>query len=124
MSIISPRVHGVLDYSVAVALIAAPVLLDFAAESSVAAAISIAAGIGLVAYSLITDYSAGVRRVISWRVHLVLDRIAAAGLLVAPFACGFDGIARLFYVSVGAAVLVVVAMTQRNLVTEGNPSTV
>jgi len=123
MSIISQRVHAILDYAVASALIAVPILLDFASDSAAAAVLSIAAGIGLVAYSLITDYSAGVRHVISWRMHLVLDRIAAVGLVVAPFVLGFDGIARLFYVSVGVAVLVVVAVTQRDPVTEGSPST-
>ena len=43
MRFISPRFHGMLDYAVAGALIAAPLLLDFAATSGAAAGISIAA---------------------------------------------------------------------------------
>ena len=112
MRFISAQIHGYLDYAVAGALISVPLLLDFAASSMPAAAISIAAGIGLVAYSLLTDYSAGVRDLIPWRVHLTLDAVAASALLVAPFVLGFDGIARTFFVAVAVAVLVVVATTQ------------
>lgn len=112
MRFISPRIHGFLDYAVAGALITAPLLLDFAATSVAAAAMSIAAGIGLVVYSLLTDYSAGVRNLISWKAHLTLDAVAAVAMLAAPFVFGFEGIARGFYLSVAIAVLAVVATTQ------------
>jgi len=101
-----------LDYAVAAALIAVPLVLDFAATSWVATVLSVAAGVGLVIYSLLTDYSAGVRDLIPWRVHLTLDAVAAVVLLAAPFAFGFGGIARGFYVTVAVAVLAVVATTQ------------
>ena len=112
MRFISPRIHGFLDYAVAGALITTPLLLDFAATSVAAAAMSIAAGVGLVAYSLPTDYSAGVRNFISWKAHLTLDAVAAVAMLGAPFVFGFEGIPRGFYLSVAAAVLMVVATTQ------------
>ncbi len=112
MRFISPRFHGVLDYVVAAALIIAPLALGFAATSFASAAISVAAGLGLVVYSLLTDYSAGVRQVIPWRLHLVLDAVAALALLAAPFALGFGGVARVFYVVVAVAVLAVVATSQ------------
>ncbi len=112
MRFISPRFHGVLDYAVAGALIGVPVLLDFAAASVAAAVISVMAGVGLVAYSLLTDYSAGIRNLIPWRAHLTLDAVAATALLAAPFVLGFGGIARGFYVTVAISVLAVVATTQ------------
>jgi len=112
MRFISPRVHGVLDYAVAAGLIGIPLVLDFAASSVAAAAISIAAGIGLTVYSLLTDYSAGLRSLIPWRVHLTLDAVAALALLAAPFLLGFGGAARGFYVTVAIAVLAVVATSQ------------
>lgn len=112
MRFITPRVHGTLDYTVAATLIGVPLLMNFAASSVAAAGISIAAGIGLVVYSLLTDYSAGIRNLISWRAHLTLDAIAAVALLVAPFAIGFDGFARAFYATVAIAVLLVVATTR------------
>jgi hypothetical protein len=101
-----------LDYAVAAALIAVPLVLDFVASSLIAAVLSVAAGVGLTVYSLLTDYSAGVRDLIPWRVHLTLDAVAAVVLLTAPFVFGFGGIVRGFYVSVAIAVLAVVATTR------------
>ncbi len=112
MRFINPRFHGFLDYAVAAALILVPFLLNFSAESAAATAISVGAGIGLVVYSLLTDYSAGIRNLISWRVHLTLDAIAAVALLAAPFVLGFGGVAAGFFITVAVAVLVVVATTQ------------
>ncbi len=128
MRFISPRFHGVLDYAVAGALIGVPVLLDFAASSVAAAVISVTAGIGLVVYSLLTDYSAGIRNLIPWRAHLALDAAAATVLLAAPFVLGFGGVARGFYVSVAIAVLAVVATKQldsdvRREAASGTPET-
>jgi len=119
MRFISPRIHGMLDYAVAAALIAVPLVLGFAASSLIAAALSVAAGVGLAAYSLLTDYSAGLRDLIPWRVHLSLDAVAAVVLLAAPFVFGFGGIAHGFYVTVAVAVLAVVATTQ--LETDATP---
>jgi len=115
MQIIHPRLHGALDYTVAAALIAFPIVFDFGAESTAALLISLVAGVGLAVYSALTDYAAGVRRLVPWRVHLALDAVAALGLLAAPFAFGFDGLARAFYVAVAVSVLVVVALSQRNV---------
>jgi len=112
MRFISPRVHGVLDYAVAAGLIGAPLVLDFAASSVASAVLSIAAGIGLTAYSLLTNYSAGLRRLIPWRIHLMLDATAAVVLLAAPFVFAFGGVARVFYVTVAISVLAVVAASQ------------
>ncbi len=128
MRFISPRFHGVLDYAVAGALIGVPVLLDFAASSVAAAVISVTAGIGLVVYSLLTDYSAGIRNLIPWRAHLALDAAAATALLAAPLVLGFGGVARGFYVTVAIAVLAVVATTQldsdvRREAASGTPET-
>ena len=67
--------------------------------------------INLLAYSLLTDYSIGARRLISMRAHLVLDAVAALALIAAPLALGFGGVPRAFYFTVGIAVLLVVAVS-------------
>jgi hypothetical protein len=72
MKFISPKVHGALDYAVASVLIGAPLVLGFSDLSVAAAVIAVAAGIGLFVYSLLTNYSAGLRALIPFRVHLVL----------------------------------------------------
>ena len=112
MKFISPTVHGALDYAVACVLIGAPFFLRFTDVSVAAAVIAVGAGIALLVYSLLTNYSAGVRAVIPFRVHLVLDASAAVALLAVPFLFGFAGTPRGFYLVIGTAVLVVVACTR------------
>lgn len=112
MKFISPNVHRILDYGVAALLISTPLLASFANRSPAAAGISIGSGIGLVIYSLLTDYSADLRRAISFRLHLVLDSIAATALIAAPFAVGFSGFPQAFFIGVGVAVLAAVAFSQ------------
>lgn len=112
MKFISPRAHGALDYTVAVALVAAPLGWRFAEVSVAAAVIAMSAGAGLFLYSLLTDYAAGLRGVIPFRAHLALDATAAVAFLVAPLLLGFGGAPRAFYLAVGGAVLAVVACTR------------
>ena len=113
MPIIAPRFHGLLDYAVALTLVTAPIALDFGSISLAAFVIPLVAGLGLAGYSLVTDYSAGVRRLLPWRVHLALDAIAGVCLVMAPFAFGFGGLPRGFLIAVGVADLLVVALSDR-----------
>ena len=108
------RIHGVLDYAVAAVLILAPLALGFAATSVASAVVSIAAGVGLLGYSLLTDYGLSFRRAIPWRVHLLLDAAAGVALVAAPFVLGFDGVPRSFLIAVGVADLVVAAISRRD----------
>ena len=81
------KVHGALDYVTSPALMAAPELLrlDGARGSSLAPRVAGAAG---AVYSGLTDYELGVRRTIPMRVHLVLDAVSGAGLVLAPWLFG------------------------------------
>lgn len=119
MRLISPSLHGVLDYAGAALLVGAPIALDFEATMPAATVLSVAGGLTLLLYSLVTDYSAGARGLVPWRVHLALDTAAALVLLSAPFLLGFAGIARMFYLTFAVGVLVVVATTC--LETDGAP---
>lgn len=112
MKFISPKMHAGLDYGVAIVLIVAPLVLRFSDVSVAAAVLSAAAGVALVIYSLLTAYSGGVQALIPFRVHLVLDALAAVALLIVPFLFGFAGTPRAFYLVIGIAVLVVVAFTR------------
>ena len=112
MKFISPQLHGALDYLVAAVLVGAPFILKFTAVSVASAVIAVAAGITLFVYSLLTAYSAGVRALIPFRVHLVLDATVALVLLAAPFLFGFVGTPRTLCMAIGAAVLAVVACTR------------
>ena len=50
----------------------------------------IALGIGLILYSLFTDYELGIRRVIPISVHPTVDFVASAFLILAPFLFGYS----------------------------------
>lgn len=108
---IPQSLHGALDYAVALTLVIAPFVLGFRAESELAHWLSVFAGVGLVGYSLLTDYSMSARALIPIRLHLVFDFAAGAVFLITPFLAGFEGSALPFYVIMGAAVIAVVLTT-------------
>ena len=111
MSIIPSKFHGILDYAVAGTLIIAPTLLGF---QGVAKYLAFAGGLGLLIYSLITDYSISARKLIPFKVHLVFDFVAALVLIAAPFLFGFVGLTKIFYLVIGISVVAVVLLTNSN----------
>ena len=112
MKFIPATFHGFLDYAVAVTLVAGPFLLGFEGFAQI---LAVAGGLGLFLYSLVTDYSTSVQKLLPFKVHLFFDFAAALVLIAAPFLlgpeAGFTGLATPFYVVIGAAVVLVVAVT-------------
>jgi hypothetical protein len=88
MRFIPTRLHAPLDYIVGAALIAAPWIFQFS-EHTVATVIPIVLGIGLIAYSLFTNYELGVWKVAPMAVHNVIDIAAGALLAASPWIFGF-----------------------------------
>lgn len=86
-------VHGVFDYIGGVGLISSPFIFGFANMGGIAVVLPIVLGIGLIAYSLLTDYELGIPRlrVIPMWAHLTVDFAAAALLAIAPFMFGYTG---------------------------------
>jgi uncharacterized membrane protein HdeD (DUF308 family) len=89
MRFIPTKFHAPLDYIVGAALIAAPWLFQFS-EHTAASVVPIVLGIGLIAYSLITDYELGVWKVAPMAVHNLIDIVAGTVLAVSPFLFGFS----------------------------------
>ena len=88
MRFLPTKFHAPLDYIVGAALIAAPWIFQFS-EHTAATTVPIILGIGLIAYSLFTNYELGVWKVAPMAVHNLID-IAAGGLLAAsPWLFGF-----------------------------------
>src|SRR5262245_54034607 len=88
MRFIPTRLHAPLDYIVGALLIAAPWIFQFS-DVTAATAISIVLGIGLIAYSLFTDYELGVWKVAPMAVHNLFDILAGALLAASPWIFGF-----------------------------------
>lgn len=112
---IPTKVHGALDYIVAIALILAPWIFNFANVGGPAVVIPIVLGIGLILYSIFTRYEWGLIKVVGMPVHLVFDVLASVFLIASPFLFGFADMAAnvwLPHVVVGIAVIIVVIFTQ------------
>jgi drug/metabolite transporter (DMT)-like permease len=88
MRFIPTKFHAPLDYIVGVALIAAPWIFQFS-DNTAASVVPIVLGIGLIAYSLFTDYELGVWKVAPMAVHNLIDIVAGALLLASPWLFGF-----------------------------------
>lgn len=88
MRFIPTKVHAPLDYIVGVALIAAPWIFRFS-EDTAATLVPIVVGIGLIAYSLFTDYELGAWKVAPMAVHNLIDIAAGTFLALSPWLFGF-----------------------------------
>jgi len=111
MRFIPTKVHAVLDYVVAIALILAPTIFMFEEVGGAAVIIPRILGIGLILYSLFTRYELGLVKVIGMPVHLVFDIVASVFLIASPFLFGFINEAPnawLPHIAVGVAVILVV----------------
>jgi hypothetical protein len=86
---IPTRVHGMMDYLVGVLLILAPWLFNFdngGAETWV----PVILGVGVILYSLFTDYELGMVHSIPMSTHLTLDLLGGVLLAVSPWLFGFS----------------------------------
>jgi uncharacterized membrane protein HdeD (DUF308 family) len=88
MRFIPTKFHAPLDYIVGAALIAAPWIFQFS-EHTAATIVPIVLGIGLIAYSLFTDYELGVWKVAPMAVHNLIDIAAGIVLVASPWIFGF-----------------------------------
>jgi hypothetical protein len=88
MRFIPTRVHAPLDYIVGAGLIATPWIFQFS-EHTAPTVLSIVLGIGLIGYSLFTDYELGVWRVAPMAVHNLFDIAAGVVLVASPWIFGF-----------------------------------
>lgn len=115
MKFISSKVHGILDYIVAVALFFAPIIFGFQSVGGAAVVVPMVLGIALALYSLCTEYELGVLKLIDFQYHLAIDVIAALFLAVSPFLFGFINQAPnvwLPHILVGVAVVLVVMFSR------------
>jgi len=114
-----PRfLHGVIEYAAGVLLIAAPFLFAFKADAAVA--VSIVAGVIVIAIAASTDGPSSLVNSIPVSAHLLLDFALAAVLIAAPFLFGFSGEAAptAFFLVLGVAHLVVTIGTRFKEATE------
>jgi hypothetical protein len=88
MRFIPTKFHAPLDYIVGVLLIAAPWIFQFS-DVTAATVVSVVLGVGLIAYSMFTDYELGVWKVAPMAVHNLIDVVAGTLLAASPWIFGF-----------------------------------
>jgi hypothetical protein len=86
MKILSPRIHGYLDYLVVVWFLAAPTLFGL---TGVAANISYALAIIHLALTVLTAFPLGVVKVIPLQFHGAIEFIVSFALIALPWVLGF-----------------------------------
>ena len=110
MKFVTKQIHAYLDYPVAIALIVLPFALGLGESNPIAKQLSVITGCAALLLTLLTDHQFGVIKVISYKIHLIVDFLVAIVFIIAPFAIGFEGIDSIYYWINGAAVLSVVSM--------------
>ena len=115
MRFIPTRLHAPLDYIVGAVLIAAPWIFQFS-DDAAATTVSIVLGIGLIAYSLFTNYELGVWKIAPMAVHNLIDVVAGALLAASPWIFGFADEGANFWVPfvvIGVAAIVLGLTTKQ-----------
>ena len=103
--------HAVADYAVGGLLIIVALAVG---GSNKAVAAGVVVGAVVLAVSMLTKYPLGVVKVLPFTVHSAGDYLAAALLVLSPFALNFhssDGGLTAFYIVAGIAVLAVSLVT-------------
>ena len=103
--------HAVADYAVGLSLIVVAIAVG---GSGKAVATGVVVGAVVLVVSMLTRYPLGVLKVLPFTVHSAGDYLAAALLVLSPFALSYrhtDGGLTAFYIVAGLAVLAVSLIT-------------
>ena len=117
MTFINSRLHGILDYIIGLALIAAPFVLQFSNDSTpqsdFATWLPIGLGLVIIGMSLMTQYEYSILKVIAFSTHLVMDMVGGLFLALSPWIFGFSNYIFLPHLLVGLAMIGVAFFTIR-----------
>ena len=110
MRFISARIHGMLDFVIVVVFLLAPLLVGLGGSP---AAISYTLAVVYLLMTLMTRFPAGRWKTIPFFVHGIVELIVGIALLILPSFAGYSpgSPARRFYLAMGAAILVIWALT-------------
>jgi len=111
MKFISTKVHGVLDYLVGSLLIAIPWLFGFASYGQETWVLVIA-GTSIIIYSFLTQYEAGLMKVLPITAHLIFDFILGTLIIASPWLLEFDAQVYLPHVVTGSLLVLAAIFTR------------
>lgn len=110
MKILSPRIHGYIDYAVVLLFALAPTLFGFGGTAQVVC--YVIAG-GHLLLTLLTAFPLGAMKLIPFPMHGGFEAVAAVGLAAMPWLARFSHVpvARNFFLASAAAVAVTWLLT-------------
>ncbi len=108
MKIISPTLHGYLDYITVVLFAIAPAFFGL---TGIAGILAYALAVIHLTVTLLTDFPLGAVKLIPFTIHGWIERVVGPVLVLLPFGLGFDGLAQIFYIVVGIIIIMVGLMT-------------
>lgn len=112
MKLISPKLHGLIDYSLIIFLFVSPTLMGL---PKYGASYIYAIATGQLLLTIVTDYSYGMFRMVSLKMHQVIELIIAVGMIIAAFTLfQYDELSKPFYLGLGIFWLIVVIFTDYN----------
>ena len=114
IKIISPSLHGILDYIVDVTLIGVPVIFNFTEVSNTVFWIPVGIGISNFLYSIFTVYSRSLVKLIPMKLHLLFDFLAGVILFALAFIIPMEGFVKLFYIAMGVGIILATSFTKSN----------
>jgi len=85
---LSLKTHNVLDYLIGAALALSPYLFGFA-EIAAARNLFLVLGLGLIGYSLLTNYQYSIAKIIPLPMHMFMDVTAGIVLMLWPSLSGY-----------------------------------
>jgi len=110
MKIISPRMHGYLDFLTVALFLLAPTLLGL---SQIPAMLAYSLAAIHLMVTLASDFPFGIIKIIPFTVHGWIERLVGPSLIAVPFILSFSNeeIARNFYITVGLVIIVIGLLT-------------
>jgi hypothetical protein len=107
---VTKKMHALLDYPVAISLVAMPSLLGLGESNPLAYWLSVVTGGAAFVLTLLTDHQTGLFPVLPYSLHRMVDFLVAVVFIISPIVLGFAGIDAWFYWVNAAAVLTVVGL--------------
>jgi hypothetical protein len=109
MKLISPKLHGIIDYILIIFLYASPTF--FAMQKDVATYVYLLATAQLI-LTIITDYSFGMFRMVPLNIHRLIELVISLGMIVAAFTLfQYDERTKPYFAGLGIFWLIVVIFT-------------
>jgi len=110
MKVISPRIHGYLDFLTVVIFLLAPTLLGL---SQLSAVLAYSLAVVHLIVTLTSDFPFGVVKLIPFAIHGWIERLVGPLLIAIPFILNFsdEEVARNFYIAMGIIIVIVGVFT-------------